>query len=71
MTWRKPKRNNGDERIRTRFAWLPVMCWEGNVMVTKWLEKVTTRQRYVEWSKSSFWCDEQFIEKSNQNTTTK
>lgn len=61
MTFKYNKPKHNDERTKTRFAWLPVSCWDGETLVTKWLEKVTTRQRWIELPAHSHWSDEQFI----------
>lgn len=39
--------HNGDTRLRTFFAWLPVSWESGRKRETRWLEVVTVHEQYV------------------------
>jgi hypothetical protein len=45
MRWGKVKPKNGDRKLETRFAWLPVLVDSGNVTV--WLERYASILEYV------------------------
>jgi hypothetical protein len=61
MIWIQKAKKAGDERVHTRFAWFPVSCWQGKCLVTKWLQTVTTKQRYIDLPKLNYWEDVEFI----------
>jgi len=55
MRFRLPK--DGDERIITKFAWLPINIVENY----RWLERVTVKQNYNEYHG---WMNMKFIDET-------
>jgi hypothetical protein len=50
MKWHQKK--NGEERIRTRFAWLPIYFTDEDIFV--WLERVAVKEVYDRGSPFGF-----------------
>jgi hypothetical protein len=44
----KIKKQIKGKRIKTFFAWLPITVYIGDYSITKWLEKVTVEEEYIE-----------------------
>lgn len=57
MRWTKHKPEDGDTRIKTKFAFLPIKIGDE----VRWLEKVTVKQEYREGYDLSYWADIEFI----------
>lgn len=68
MRWTKPQKNEGDTRIKTFFAFLPVIIWTDAHIEVRWFERVTVEQvlRYS-WSES-YWNNLRFIDKETELT---
>jgi hypothetical protein len=60
MTFKQKIHQTGEERILRKFAWLPISTnSKDNLIITKWLERVTVRQRYS--NVLIGWINEEFI----------
>jgi hypothetical protein len=59
MRWYRPQ--PGDFRVKTFFAWIPVMV----ETEARWLEQVIVRQRYVSGFSGSCWVTVEFIDRKS------
>lgn len=48
---------DGEERVRTFFAWLPVSVYKCPDWEVRWLTRVTVRQRFCCISRNFEWWD--------------
>lgn len=63
------KQTNGT-RVRTFFAWLPVTVEKDDFTITRWLEKVTIEEKYIEGLfHPGYWNTIKFIDEPIPDTT--
>lgn len=60
MRWIRPNYRDGDTRIHTFFAWFPVSIKKDDIIETRWLTKLTVKQRLY-CDRISFWINSEFI----------
>ena len=60
MRWIRPNYRDGDTRIHTFFAWFPVSIKKDDICETRWLTKVTVKQRLY-CNRMCFWINSEFI----------
>ena len=62
MRWIKPHYKDGDIRIHTFFAWFPISIDKDDMSETRWLTRVTVKQKLsCNYRGSCHWINIEFI----------